>query len=242
MKYSIFHTSHCGSTLLATKLSKSLPTLTEPDWSHELKNDLIDNIKKTINIRVPEEVIVKYSSHFPYLASFITGKKVFLYRKLNHHLQKFNVSEKIDKNLNYAFQTQCKALHKELRFCIENGILNLENSQEALVIFWINRLLWMKDNKDILFIEANNFFKNQEQVCKEICDWFDIDYKPININFHVKKEGLNHQSNFIDWTQLNSINSEFNSFIGVFENSTNKTILELCNKVKNYFPKLKDYL
>jgi AAA15 family ATPase/GTPase len=35
MKYSIFHTSRCGSTLLACLLSKSIPTLAEPSWSRQ---------------------------------------------------------------------------------------------------------------------------------------------------------------------------------------------------------------
>ena len=42
--YSIWHTSHCGSTYLACLLSKSTPTYSEPTWCR--KDEIIERYKE----------------------------------------------------------------------------------------------------------------------------------------------------------------------------------------------------
>ena len=89
MKYSIFHTSYCGSTLLACLLSKSIPTLTEPNWVHKALDihDIEEKIK-FINNRHKENTLVKYTSLICDVMPDIKGKKVFLYRNFEDHLRK----------------------------------------------------------------------------------------------------------------------------------------------------------
>ena len=103
MNYSIFHTSHCGSTLLAALLSQSLPTITEPRWSHQIKNHKSkEDIKKHIESNLIDGQLTKYSSAYTHVAPLVSGKKVFVYRKLNHHLQKMvSNPEYLHNNLNY---------------------------------------------------------------------------------------------------------------------------------------------
>lgn len=89
MKYSIFHTSHCGSTLLACLLSRSIKTFTEPDWVHKAID--ISNIEekiKFINSHHKEKTLVKYSSLICDSMPDLSGKKVFLYRNFEEHLRK----------------------------------------------------------------------------------------------------------------------------------------------------------
>jgi len=158
--YSIFHTSHCGSTLLACLLSKSIPTLTEPSWSHDIRFvESIEDKLKLVEANHKQNILVKYSSLVCDIAPHIEGKKVFLYRDYQDHINKL---QPIDKE------------------------------QESL--FWCFRFANLIKAKDVLFIESNYFLNNQQQVVKEVCDWFDIEYIPIEINFHVKQTGYNHKN------------------------------------------------
>lgn len=87
MKYSIFHTSHCGSTLLACMLSNSIDTITEPKWSHDIRelSDMNDKIK-VVNENHKDNLLVKYSSLCTDIAPNVEGKKVFLFRNILDHL------------------------------------------------------------------------------------------------------------------------------------------------------------
>ena len=95
MKYSIFHTSHCGSTLLACMLSNSIDTVTEPTWSHNIRQlpDMNDKMK-VVNENHKDNLLVKYSSLVTDIAPNLEGKKVFLYRNILDHLSYL----KADKN------------------------------------------------------------------------------------------------------------------------------------------------
>jgi hypothetical protein len=162
--YSIFHTSHCGSTLLACLLSRSVPTLTEPRWSHDIKFvDSIEDKVKLVEANHKENTMVKYSSLVCDIAPHIMGKKVFLYRNFQDHINKL-----------------------------------LPTDQEHEAMFWCFRFINLIKTKDVLFIECNYFLNNQQQVAKEVCDWFGIDYVPVEIDFHVKQAGYNHRDNPIE--------------------------------------------
>ena len=89
MKYSIFHTSHCGSTLLACMLSNSIDTVTEPRWSHDIRQlpDMNDKMK-VVNENHKDNLLVKYSSLCTDIAPNIEGKKIFLFRNILDHLIK----------------------------------------------------------------------------------------------------------------------------------------------------------
>ena len=160
--FSIFHTSGCGSTLLACLLSKSLPSYSEPDWVTELfiYKGLDEKIKRIKECHKPN-TLIKYSSMICEIAPHIEGKKVFLYRNLNDHLKK---------KLEHLF---AKSAPEEAKL-------------------WHQRFGYILDSEDVLFIEANHFFDNQQETAKKVCDHFGIEYIPIEIDFHVKKAGYHH--------------------------------------------------
>ena len=80
MKYSIFHTSQCGSTLLATLLKEKKITYSEPPWSCRI--DMLNILS------AEDETIVKYPSFASLVCRILPGKKVFIFRGLNDHLEK----------------------------------------------------------------------------------------------------------------------------------------------------------
>jgi hypothetical protein len=151
MKYSIFHTSRCGSTLLACLLSKSIPTLAEPSWACQ-PIDQIDFNKNHIDGH-----LVKYPSMAYQLIPNIGSKIVFLYRNLDDHLRKLE------------------------------SVREVNRQEEAFL--WSSRFFYATQASDIIFIESNYFLNNQKETCQLICDYFGIEYKPIEINFHVKDAG-----------------------------------------------------
>jgi hypothetical protein len=159
MKYSIFHTSFCGSTLLACLLSKSILTLAEPSWSCKPTEDIHPN-KNHIDGH-----LVKYPSKAYQLIPNIDSKIIFLYRNLDDHLQKLE------------------------------SVKEINRQEEAFL--WASRFFYATQASDIIFIESNYFLNNQKETCQLICDYFKIEYKPIDINFHVKDAGFNGKDNLI---------------------------------------------
>ena len=165
--YSIFHTSFCGSTLLACLLSKSIPTVTEPSWTHKLKVEKDLNTKLDIVNRYHTNgLLVKYPSLTCDIAPHINGKKVFLYQDFKDHLKKLN-----------------------------------KDYQDIETKLWTNRFLYLTSSKDVLFINSKELFSNQEDVCIKICNHFNIEYQPVNINFHVKEYGFN-MKDYPIWNEL----------------------------------------
>ena len=178
MKFSIFHTSHCGSTLLACLLSKSLPTLTEPSWSHEAikfleLNDKVDFVKK----HHQNNYLVKYSSMLTDVIPQMEGKKIFLYRNFEDHIKKM-IAIKIEGD--WPVQ------------------------QDA--VFWAQRFLWASVSQDVLFMQSDFLFNNQQEATKEACKHFGVEYIRVeNIDFHVKEKGYNHQDEPINLDKNDTI-------------------------------------
>jgi hypothetical protein len=167
MKYSIFHTSHCGSTLLACKLSKSITTLAEPDWVHDARSieDLWEKIT-FVKKNHPENTLVKYSSLICDVAPHIEGKKIFLYRNFESHIKHLS--------------------KKYTDFIVEQ--------QRDEAIYWAQRFTWAVISSNTIYIDADYFLNNQEEICQAICDQFEIEYKPVEVLFNVKKAGYNHHN------------------------------------------------
>jgi len=165
MKYSIFHTSHCGSTLLACMLSRSLPTLTEPDWVHKAIDIPDPNEKiKFLNDHHEEGILVKYTSLICDVMPDLNGKKVFLYRNFEDHLRKL----------------------------AERPNFNIQ--KEA--VFWSQRFLWATISNNAMYIQTDYFLKNREETVKLICDYFQIEYIPVDLpdDFNAKEKGYNHNN------------------------------------------------
>ena len=164
MKYSIFHTSHCGSTLLACLLSKSMPTLTEPDWVHKALH--IHNIEekiKFINNRHKENTLVKYTSLICDVMPEVKGKKVFLYRNFEDHLRK--LAEKPN------FNIQKEAIFWSQRFLMATA------SQDVLYL----QTDYFLNNKEEAVKLVCDHFGIEYKPTK-------------NIDFHVKEAGFNHRN------------------------------------------------
>jgi len=166
MKYSIFHTSHCGSTLLACLLSKSIPTITEPDWVHKAVNiQTLEEKVKFVNKHQKENILVKYASLICDVMPDVSGKKVFLYRNFEDHLRKLG----------------------------SHGNPNFNIQKEA--IFWAQRFLHATISQDVLYLQTEYFLNNKEEALNQVCDHFGIEYKPTkDINFNVKEAGFNHRN------------------------------------------------
>ena len=163
MKYSIFHTSHCGSTLLSSLLSKSIPTLTEPSWSHKLK-DKQDSISY-INENHLSGQLVKYSSVYCYLMPQVEGKKVFLYRSLVSHIKKMKNSLDTPFHLN----AMTPNLHNKTKFW------DMGKTETTIqTILWMDRCFWAMEAKDLLLINAQDLFEDQQKVVKKVCRFFEI--------------------------------------------------------------------
>ena len=245
--YHIFHTSHCGSTLLSVLLSKSLPTLTEPDWSHQIRNyDSKDEAAFFIKNRLRDNQLIKYSSVYCYMAPLLDGKKVFLYRTLTEHLRKMaSKPEYLKGSLEFGISNIARFSHPQAPFSgLEDNFLLFH------AYLWINRLLWIFETEDIALIDADEFLNNQQGVAKQVCDYFGVDYIPVEIYGDVKKLGFNHNNLPINVSQKivkKQIVDPKNGIDGtpgeVFSNieiepATEEDILSIVNLIKSRFPKI----
>jgi hypothetical protein len=141
MKYSIFHTSHCGSTLLACLLSKSIPTLTEPDWVHEIiKIGSAEGRRKFALEHAPDNILVKYSSLVNDVAPFVGGKTVLLYRDLDNHLRHFSKYPNVDLKFEAIswVNKMASAIMSDDIFLIETNVFlkDPENSAKEICKFF----------------------------------------------------------------------------------------------------------
>lgn len=172
----IYHTSHCGSTLMATLLANSTTVYCEPPWTSSLLNgDLeLDN------------VTIKFGSGWCPFSNQLPGKKVFLYRKLKHHLFKIKSSQYIDRIISTKYEHHLKHIHPSLKEC------QFTTDLEKIAFMWLNNVQWISDVDDVLWIEANSFFKNKKETMDKVCDYFDLDrvknYELSNV--YVKSFGL----------------------------------------------------
>lgn len=178
MRYSIFHTSQCGSTLLATLLKEKKKTFSEPPWSCELS---------MINILSAEdETIVKYPSFASLSSRVLPGKKIFIFRKLKDHLEKLiskPSSIKQHLSLHYPFCRDVRNLFPKTK---------AENDLQKLAFVWAHIYLDAYYSQNILFINANDFFKEPKITLKRVTSFFGFepieDFEPLN--FYVKRDFL----------------------------------------------------
>lgn len=189
----IYHTSHCGSTLMIALLRQSSIVYAEPSWLHQIVND--ENSKIVFNrvlknhynngtiIKFPSS-LCNYSGHFP-------GKKVFLYRKLKHHLFKIKSCVQLPYILSTIYNYHIHNCHPSLKEFEFNSDL------EKIMFTWLNMTLWMLENNNdddnLLWIESNSFLKDKKKTMDLVCDHMEVDrIKNFEIaNIHVKLLGMN---------------------------------------------------
>jgi hypothetical protein len=237
----IYHTSHCGSTLLVKLLSEVISSYSEPSWCHKIING--ENIDFFEEIKKYDESLIKFPSGFCHFATHVDNKKVFLYRNLKNHLFKLLALDgDIHQYLNYYYDYFQFNIHPKLK-----GI-NFDDIGKKHVFLWANRIFWMMDSVNVIAVESNNFFNNKKDILDEICEFFEI--KKVKnfsyINYNVKSVGMNRND-----IEISNVISDDNKKViiypsyGVIEDSlclNDDEIMELVNWAKNNIPIPKSFL
>lgn len=233
----IYHTSHCGSTLMATLLQNCAPVYTEPSWTRSF----FDPNSKPVFNRFMKEYdgsIIKFPSSLCNFSDHFPGEKVFLYRKLNRHLFKrktqksAEVKNPIKAIIRYAYDYNLKYCHPSLKE------IDYDTDLKKMIFMWANRIQWMMDAKDVLWIESNDFFRNKKETMDKVCDHFKLPYiTDFSLaNVYVKGVGMNHSDVELKKVipQMENARYLYPSF-GIIEDeicNADKEILELIAWVK----------
>ena len=198
----IYHTSHCGSTLLATLLSEVIPSYSEPSWCHKIIAG--ENIDFNEEIQKYKNSIIKVPSGLCHYAHQIEDKKIFLYRNLKNHLFKLlTLDEDRHDYLNYYYEYFQKNIHPKLKK------VNFDNDGKKHVFLWCNRIFWLLDSSNVIAVNSNTFFENKKETLHEICEFLDIK-KIKNFlyqDYNVKMIGLIHNEIEISKVSPNLENS-----------------------------------
>jgi len=231
-QYSIFHTSHCGSTLLASMLSKSVPTVTEPSWSHRIhKQPGKTNTINFLSSNLVDNTLVKYSSMYCYVAPLVGGKKIYLYRTLQSHLEKMlSNSSYLINNSEYTVEVLKGNLHKNLG-CDYTGI-KTSGHIKAHALMWVDRYLHINDSKDLFFVSSSDFLNDKQKIAKLVCDFFEIEYIPVGDQFNAKLSGLNHNNIPISLADRELVNYEHKKT----KPGNPLLVLNIINLIKNQYP------
>jgi len=180
----IYHTSHCGSTLLVSLLKDVIETYSEPFWSHQV---IRHNINFFDNIQQYQNGIIKLPSGLCHFACQTEGKKIFLYRQLKQHLYKILFKKRIY-YVDYYYSYFRRNIHSSLR------TIEFDTIDKMNIFLWANRIMWISECPDISWINANEFLSNKKQTLDFVCDYFEVE-KVNNIelaDINVKYIGMNH--------------------------------------------------
>ena len=184
----IYHTSHCGSTLLTALLSTTnRETYSEPSLFFNMV------LEKKYNLEFEAEnenqCIVKLPSSICHTAAKNNAKKVFLYQNLGEHLVKvFNCPSLRDIYLERNFQYVSNVTHPEIKN------LSLDSDLKKHIFLWANNILWLRDSSNVLWVKSSDLFNEMEKVTLDVCFFLQI---PPVVNYsistiHVKHAGLNY--------------------------------------------------
>ncbi len=211
--HQIYHTSHCGSTLMSTLLRFSSEVYSEPPWLHSIltEEDSKKEFYKILNER--SDCIIKFPSIYCSFSNFYRGKKVFLYRNLTHHLIKILSLEKkrIEKIVSQVDFYGNKCLHPLVK---EHS---LESDIKKITAMWMSRILYLMEVEDVLWIKSNDFFTNKRKTLDSVCEHFNIPkVEDFSISeYYVKEIGFKPgieiplSSIIPDTNKKNSVDSSF---------------------------------
>lgn len=206
----IYHTSHCGSTLLTALLSQSTAAFAEPQFKDLIPN--IDEVGYTITdrnlqsfydyiINVPryKNTVVKLNSSLSFTSIYNSNKKIFLYNNLKRHMYKFINNEAI--NLYHPRYTDFLTNHPHPKSHMSFELSDdrkLINLSQVSVFMWAHSMLWLLDSKNCLFINSEEFYFDREKTMQKICNWFEIDMpKSLHSNYYIDKKKYFDTSNII---------------------------------------------
>lgn len=234
-KFSIFHTSHCGSTLLASLVSKSIDTYTEPKWSHSIWKEKTDSdTEKYILENHPDNTLVKYSSVYCYASPHLPDRKVFLYRKLKHHMQKALIHlDAMVGTVEWNLAVMKHNHHPSVEAVPLSG-----SHLHACAYLWVDRFLWMREASNVLWIDSDDFFDNPKGTAENVCNHFGVPYITIDIPFNVKKAGLNHSDVPIHVDEIEELNKDLLNPVDakIVHFTHNDMMNEIIENVQRMFP------
>ncbi|NBW17714.1 MAG: hypothetical protein EBR82_58035 [Caulobacteraceae bacterium] len=100
----------------------------------------------------------------------------------------FNNPELSESYLNYYFEYMFNVKHPLLE-----GI-DFNDNLKKHIFMWANRILWLQDSSNVLWLESKDFFSEMEKNTTKVCNFFEV---PVVKNFSiaridVKIAGLNH--------------------------------------------------
>lgn len=250
-QYSIFDTSHCGSTLLASMLGKSIPTIIEPSWSYRIhKQPGKTNTTNFISSNLNDSILVKYPSAYCYVAPLITGKKIYLYRTLQSHL------EKMLSNSGYLVndsESELEVMKGNLHEGLGWDYFGIKNTKKVdfnkthfkhwynfniHALLWVDRYLHTNDSKDLLLINSSDFFNEKQKTAKQICDFFEIEYVTAGDQFDTVLSGLNHSNTLISSSNRKLVNYEYKKA----KSNNPLFILSTINRIKNQYPVIPEWM
>jgi hypothetical protein len=179
----IYHTSHCGSTLMSTLLRFSSEVYSEPPWLPTLSKK---ELSKILDER--SDCIIKFPSIYCFFSNYYPGKKVFLYRNLKQHLVKILSLEKkrIDKIVSQVDWYGNECLHPLVKkHSLETGI-------KKITAMWVSRILYLMEVEDVMWIKSNDFFANKKEIMNNVCEHFNAPkVEDFSIaEFYVKEVGF----------------------------------------------------
>ena len=238
-KFSIFHTSHCGSTLLASLISKSIETYAEPSWAREFHyiNSGVD-LDRFILDNHPDDTVIKYSSVFCRVSPHLPDNKVFLYRKLKDHLQKalLHADFLID-----TVEWNLKAM-KDHHHPVVDSIPLSGTHLHVCAYLWVDRWMWMREASNVLWIDSNDFFDNTKGTAELVCSHFNVPFITLDIPFHVKRAGLNNRDTPINVDDVEELHKDMLNPVDakIVHFTHNDMINEIIEQIRKLFPMIED--
>lgn len=163
----IYHTSHCGSTLLASLLSSTITTYSEPSWCHKIIHGQPINFLE--EVKAYENALIKFPSSLCCFSPLTDDKKIFLYRNLKNHLFKLLILD--DSKYDYIenrYEFYLNHCHPKLKS------INFDTKDQKYIFFWANRVFWMLESKNCFWVEANHFLSQKEKFLKDICNFLEL--------------------------------------------------------------------
>lgn len=235
----IYHTSHCGSTLLISLLKEVTEAYSEPFWTHQIINQDIDFFQ---NINQYTNATIKLPSALCHFAYQSKGKKIFLYRQLKQHLFKILPERRIlyiDCNYYPYFR---KNIHPSLKN------IEFDTIDKMNIFLWANRIMWISECPDISWINSNDFFSNKKETLDFVCNYFGIE-KVENIelaDINVKSIGMNHNEIALSKVQPNMDNVvRVEKNCGIISDDVcynDRSICELVKWTRDNLPFIPQYL
>ena len=213
----IYHTSHCGSTLLTALLAQNNVAYAEPDFSALIGNEkdigyaiketsyknIVDYLQYTPKFK---NIIMKLTTKANMTAVFNKRKKVFLYNNLKRHIYKFIRQNRIDLYHPDYYYLYSNTTHPKLSYEFEKNHMGQEHASQVSTYMWAHSMLWLLECKNVLWVNSEEFFFDRVKTVNMICDYLEVekphDYFPKNYvdkqKYFDKGLPMNHKEAYLN--------------------------------------------